>query len=77
MKRSEIAKLLFVCCAANHGWYDILKTIPDQRGAEKMKLLDSHEDGYGQGSTTKGHQPAERDLILQLEWDNHWERKES
>ena len=36
-----------------------------------MKLLDSHEDGYGQGSTTKGHQPAERDLILQLEWDNH------
>ena len=24
----------------------------DQRGS-KMKLLDSHEDGYGQGSTTK------------------------
>ena len=57
-----------------------------------MKLLDSHEDGYGQGSTTKASsaarqaaaaKTAKRDLILQLhqsqptEWDNHLERKES
>ena len=46
----------------------------DQRGS-KMKLLDSHEDGYGQGSTTKASRAArqaaaaktaKRDLILQL-----------
>ena len=42
-----------------------------------MKLLDSHEDGYGKSKDQPQRPAAKRDLILQLQWDNHWERKES